>query len=284
MISDRDKFCVVTPNYNMGGFLAETIESVLENLNPGDQYFVIDGGSTDGSVDVLKTYASRLTGWVSEPDRSYADAVAKGFSRSTNGLQCWIACGDLLLQGALDRARDLLSTRSVDFVFGDDLYIDEDCRILQVSNGFVFDLAQTMLHGSWTPLQDACFWRRSLYESVGGINPDLLYAADYDLFLRMALLGRVRYAPEVFSAFRRHAGQTSELHHTRYKLEKLSSRSRALALGLAPSSATLRHRAFYWLYPRLRARFGNKKKIGKHVVGKHALSFRTATTSTFGTE
>lgn len=284
MGSSNNKFCVVTPNYNMCKFLLETIESVLDNLSPGDQYFVVDGGSTDGSVDILKAYAGRITGWVSEPDRSYADAVSKGFSRSQNGLQCWIACGDLLLRGALDRARHLLSTQPVDFVFGDDLYIDEDCRILQVSNGSAPDLTQMMVYGLWTPLQDACFWRRSLYERVGGLDPEILYAADYDLFLRMALAGRARYTPDVFSAFRRHAGQTSNLRQASYKLEKLSSRSRVLASGLIRPTATPVQKAFYWLYPRLRSRCGNRKKIAKLAIGQYALSYHAAPTAIFGLE
>jgi glycosyltransferase involved in cell wall biosynthesis len=72
--TDR-RFCVVTPNFNMGRYLPETIDSVLANLRPGDEYHVIDGGSTDNSLDVLRSYGDRLTGWISEPDRSYADAV-----------------------------------------------------------------------------------------------------------------------------------------------------------------------------------------------------------------
>jgi len=123
--TDR-RFCVVTPNFNMGRYLPETIDSVLANLRPGDEYHVIDGGSTDNSLDVLRSYGDRLTGWISEPDRSYADAVAKGFRRSTNELQCWIACGDLMLKGALDNARELIALENADMIFGDDLYVDEE--------------------------------------------------------------------------------------------------------------------------------------------------------------
>ena len=100
--------CVVTPNFNMAPYLAETIESVLMNLAPGDQYFVVDGGSTDGSLDILKQYEGRISGWVSESDRGYADAVAKGFAMGAGKYQCWIACGDLFLTGALDLARTVL--------------------------------------------------------------------------------------------------------------------------------------------------------------------------------
>jgi glycosyltransferase involved in cell wall biosynthesis len=280
----NNKFCVVTPNLNMCKYLRETIDSVLENLGPGDEYFVIDGGSTDGSVEILESYGDRITGWISEPDRSYADAVAKGLIRSNNDFQCWIASGDLLLRGALAHARGILMSQSVEMVFGDDLLIDEDSRILQISNGCSSNLAQMMLGSLWSPLQDACFWNRSLYDRVGGINPNIRLAADYDLFLRMAVMGRTQYTPTVFSAFRRHTGQTSKLHERAYKQEKIESCENLLSsLPLARSSSPF-SRAFFWLYPRLRSRFMNSKKSSKHVIGQYALNFSAAPTSTFGLE
>jgi glycosyltransferase involved in cell wall biosynthesis len=280
----NNKFCVVTPNLNMCKYLPETIDSVLANLGPNDEYFIIDGGSTDGSVELLKSYGNRIKGWVSEPDRSYAEAVAKGFSRSNNDFQCWIASGDLLLPGALALAREELMSPSIDMVFGDDLFIDEDTRILQISNGYAPNLAQMMLGSLWTPLQDACFWKRSLYNRVGGIYPDIRFAADYDLFLRMAVMGRTQYTPKVFSAFRRHSGQTSKLHQRAYKQEKIESCENLLAsFPLARSSSPFSS-AFYWLYPRLRSRLMNNKKYSKHVIGHYALKFAASPTSIFGVQ
>src|SRR6476661_1698419 len=119
-LGSRPSFTVVTPVFNMKDHLQQTIDSVLRNLRAGDQYFVVDGGSTDGTVDVIKAYAPKLTGWVSERDRGYADAIHKGFARATAELLCWINCGDLLLPGALDRAGAILNDRRVDFIFGDD--------------------------------------------------------------------------------------------------------------------------------------------------------------------
>lgn len=104
----RNNFCVVTPNLNMGRYLPGTIDSVLKNLSPGDQYFIIDGGSSDNSLEVIRSYEDRITGWISEPDKGYADAIKKGFSRANSAFQCWINSGDLLLSGAIDVARDTL--------------------------------------------------------------------------------------------------------------------------------------------------------------------------------
>ncbi|QIP01735.1 glycosyltransferase family 2 protein [Bradyrhizobium symbiodeficiens] len=218
---------VVTPSFNLGYYLEDTVRSVIANLRPDDEYFIIDGGSTDNSVDVIRQYESSITSWVSEHDAGYADALAKGFARATGDILCWINAGDLYLSGALDIARQML-TADVDFVFGDDLYIDEKNRVLSYSNGWVPDLLTATLFGGWSPLQDACFWRRSLYERAGGMNPKLQYAADYDLFLRMSLVGRTRYVPVTFSAFRRHVGQKSVSGSSAYDVERKQVRAREL--------------------------------------------------------
>ncbi len=222
------RISVVTPSFNMASYLEDTIESVLTNLHEGDEYFVIDGGSTDGSVDIIRRYEKSLTGWLSETDAGYADALAKGFERATGDILCWINTGDMYLSGALDAARKLL-TEDIDMIFGDDFYIGEDNKVLFYSRGWVPDLRMAMLYGGWTPLQDACFWRRDLYLKIGGIDRSLRYAADYDLFLRMALAGRAGYAPVAFSAFRRHTGQKSVSGSAAYQDERKRVRAREIS-------------------------------------------------------
>lgn len=252
--SDAESFCIVTPNYNMAAYLPATIESVIENLQPGDQYYVIDGGSEDGSVDVIRRYEKQLSGWTSEPDRGYADALAKGFSRCSSVYQCWINCGDFLLPGALAQARRALARTGADMVFGDDLFIDEQERVIFRSSGRVASLHRMMLYGGWTPLQDACFWRSALYRRVGGIDPELSVAADYDLFLRFGLAGDCQYVPILFSAFRRHEGQTSMSETERYEHERAAARriqlDRLCPYGCWPQ------RLYHWISVRIRARFG----------------------------
>src|SRR5215469_6751580 len=107
---------VVTPSFNMAPYLEATITSVIANLRAGDEYFVIDGGSTDGSVDAIRRHEAGLTGWVSEPDGGYAEAIAKGFDRATGDILCWLNCSDIYLSGALDAAKDLLSA-DLDMIF-----------------------------------------------------------------------------------------------------------------------------------------------------------------------
>ncbi len=227
--------------------------SVLSNLREGDEYFIVDGGSNDGSVDVIRRYERRITGWVSEPDGGYADAIGKGFDRASGDVLCWMNAGDLYLTGAFDAACAML-TDNVDMIFGDDFYIGDDNRVLSHSCGWVPSLRAAALFGGWTPLQDACFWRRSLYEQVKGIDRTLKYAADYDLFLRMSLAGRSSYVPMTFSAFRRHAGQKSISGATAYKLERYSARAREMARYPGAAGSKLFRRSVYRGAMSIRAR------------------------------
>jgi glycosyltransferase involved in cell wall biosynthesis len=229
---DSVRVSVVTPSFNMAPYLEETIKSVIANLRPGDEYFVIDGGSTDGSVDVVRRFENKLTKWISEPDSGYAEAIAKGFDLATGDIFCWLNCSDIYLSGALDAAKALLSA-DLDMIFGDDFYIDENDKVLAFSRGWVPNLRMAALYGGWTPLQDACFWRREIYLQVGGIDRTLRYAADYDLFLRMALAGHAAYVPRAFSAFRRHGGQKSISGSAAYEIERKHVRARALRAGPA---------------------------------------------------
>ena len=250
---------MVTPNYNMGDYLGLTMETVLGNLRSGDEYFVVDGGSTDGSLDVIRSYEKRLTAWVSEPDQGYADALAKGFARASGDILCWVNAGDLLLTGALDAARDAMAHTGADLIYGDDFYIDDEGRVIFFSRGHVGDLRAAMLYAGWTPLQDACFWRRELYERVGGLDPTLRYAADYDLFLRMALRGNTIYVPKAFSAFRRHPGQKSISGATTYRQEREDVRCRELARVRGPAFGAALRRVWYALAIRWRVRVAQRR-------------------------
>lgn len=260
------RISVVTPSFNMAPYLEDTIQSVIGNLRSGDEYFIIDGGSTDGSVDIIRRHEKSLTGWISEPDAGYADALAKGFARATGDVLCWINAGDMYLSGALDSAGKLLAD-DLDMIFGDDFYIDEDNRVLSYSRGWVSNLRTAMLYGGWTPLQDACFWRRGLYQSIGGIDRSLRYAADYDLFLRMALAGRAGYVPVTFSAFRRHAGQKSVSGSAAYEDERRRVRAREIGAFSAASMQKALYRGINRAAMSARARLAPLKWRRPDLVG-----------------
>lgn len=262
---------VVTPSFNMASYLEETIASVLSNLRDGDEYFIIDGGSTDGSVEIIRRYESRLNGWVSEKDAGYADAIGKGFDRATGEILCWINAGDIYLTGAFDAACSLL-TDDCDMIFGDDFHIDEASRVLSFSRGWVPDLRMATLFGTWSPLQDACFWRRSLYEKIGGIDRSLKFAADYDLFLRMALAGRTSYVPTAFSAFRRHAGQKSISGAEPYQVERLQVRARELDALQSSALRKMLYIGFNRVAMSMRSRLAPLAWRRPDLVGRHVMS------------
>ena len=270
-IEKDDAFSVITPNFNMGHYLEETILSVLKNLNEGDEYFIIDGGSTDNSLEIVKKYEQHLSGWISEADDGYAHALAKGFDRSGNPLQCWINSGDLILQGSLNKARSVLNEVEADLIFGDDLYIDSNGYVIQITNGHARNLKLSMLNGGWTPLQDACFWRASLYNKIGGIDVGLKNAADYDLFLRMSIAGKVVYSPHIYSAFRKHDGQKSIKNMNAYRLEREISRSRELE-KFHKGNFLVRGliTAYYWFAIRWRVRVMGAKKNTPGLIGRLA--------------
>jgi len=248
------RITVVTPCYNMGKYLERTIQSVLQNLEPGDEYFIIDGGSTDDSVKIIEAFRSKITGWVSEKDHGYADALAKGFNRGTGDVFCWINASDILLPGAFEKVRNVFTKTNVDFIFGDDFYISEDDKILAFSKGQVGNLRSAMLYGGWTPLQDACFWTKNLYQKVGGIDVSLKYAADFDLFLRFSLSGKTQYVPHIFSAFRRHGDQKSISGSAEYRKERIESLSMIKTKERIPLIKFYVLKAYYWFYVRFRAR------------------------------
>jgi glycosyltransferase involved in cell wall biosynthesis len=252
------RFSVVTPNFNMANMLPETIESVLQNLREGDEYVVVDAGSSGDDVSVIKRYEKHLNHWISEPDNGYADGIRKGFEYCTAEYMCWINSGDLLLDGALDKAREILSECDADMIYGDDLYIDENNLVLRHSSGYVEAFREMMLYGLWTPLQDACFWRRSIYDKVQGLNPKLNYAADYAFFLNIALTGKIVYTPFIFSCFRKHSDQKSS-RAKEYKEEKLCIREMALLNYPTSNCVKSFYRAKAWWRARVASRFHRQR-------------------------
>ena len=194
---------VVTPSFNQAGFLERAIRSVLDQDYPRLEYFVIDGGSADGSVDIIRRYADRLAGWVSEPDRGQADALAKGFRRARGDLLAWINSSDAYEPGALMRVARAHLDRPASFLFGDVAVIDDEDRILGVDTHGHLDL-EAMVYENVFPLQPGAFWTREAYERCGGIDPTFRYYMDLDLFIRLARCGSMRHVPCVLARLRRH--------------------------------------------------------------------------------
>lgn len=195
---------IVTPSYNQARFLESTIRSVLEQDYPHIEYFVIDGGSTDGTVDILRRYADRLAGWVSEPDRGQTDAINKGFRRARGEILAWLNSDDTYEPGAIRQAVAYLSDHpEVGLVYGDTQFIDENGRVIGR-----FPARQTdyrRLRGGYVHIpQQAAFFRAALWNKVGPLDPTFYFAMDYDLWVRLAAQAPVVYSPHLWANFRLH--------------------------------------------------------------------------------
>lgn len=197
---------VVTPSYNQGPYIRETIESVLGQGYPNLEYWVVDGGSTDGTLGILRAYeADPRFHWLSEPDRGQADAVNKGWRRCRGALLGWLNSDDTYLPGALATLAGYLAAHpAVDAVFGDALRVSPAGAPLGLLAGRPFDLA-AMLDANYLA-QPTVLQRRRLVEGMGPLRLDLHYALDFDYYARAALRYRFAYLPQTLATYRMHPG------------------------------------------------------------------------------
>lgn len=215
------KITIVTPSYNQGKFIEETICSVLEQNYPNLEYLVMDGGSTDGSVEIIKKYASHLSYWESHPDDGQADAIYRGFERSTGEILGWVNSDDILLPGCLEKVgRFFMSYPKEEWVVGGTVQIDPNGQRLNDRIGYPscnmgarVSFGHLLFSGCGFN-QPASFWRRETFFSIGGFDRSLQFCFDYDLYFRLAQRrpsGRIK---EFLACFRIHpTSKTSTLHN-----------------------------------------------------------------------
>ncbi len=213
------KITIVTPSFNQARFLERTIMSVLNQQYPNLEYIILDGGSTDGSVEILEKYDDALAYWVSEEDGGQADAIGKGFRLATGQILAFLNSDDIYLPGTLRRVgRTFREDSSLDFVYGNMCLIDEDGRIIgdRRLTSFIPYLSKLgLLYGGFGIYQPAAFWTKASYDAIGGVDASFQFAMDTDLILRLALAGaKFRFLREFFTAFRIHgASKTSTIRH-----------------------------------------------------------------------
>ncbi len=201
------RITIVTPSFNQGGFLSETIESILNQDYPNLEYIVIDGGSTDESLDIIKRYEDQLSYWCSEKDRGQSDAIMKGFNRATGELFAWVNSDDVLLSSCLSVIADCyLREKEPDIVTGNVVYIDDQgcitryIRLPRQSRFFFF-------RGIWHASAPAIFFKASLFKEIGGLNLDYHLCMDLDMWMQMMKRGaRVVHIPRYLGAYRWHKG------------------------------------------------------------------------------
>jgi glycosyltransferase involved in cell wall biosynthesis len=194
---------IITPSYQQAAYLEFSLKSVLaQDIGP-IEYLVVDGGSQDGSQEIIQRYSSQLAWWVSEPDSGQAEAINKGLQQAQGEIVAWLNSDDLYLPGALAEAVAVLQAEpELGMVFGDAITIDADGRYLN-----------TLAFGNWglselisfrIICQPAIFMRRSVLEKVGFLDTAYHYMLDHQLWIRMASQAPIRHVDSIWAAARHH--------------------------------------------------------------------------------
>jgi glycosyltransferase involved in cell wall biosynthesis len=195
---------IITPSFNQSRFLEQTIRSVLEQGYLSLEYFVIDGSSTDSSVEIIKRYESKLAGWVSEKDKGQADAINKGFRQAHGEIVAWLNSDDYFLPGAIARAVQVFEQNpQASLVYGNVISVDENSRAFNLQTFNLLNLVDLMSFRIIS--QPAVFMRRSVLEQAGWLDPSYHMLLDHHLWLRMARIAPLVYIPETLAAARYHA-------------------------------------------------------------------------------
>lgn len=236
-MSSAARLTVITPSYNQAAYLEATLSSVLTQDQPGLEYIVIDGASTDNSPDIIRGYASRLAFWVSEPDAGQAAAINKGLRRAQGEIVAWLNSDDTYRPGAVAAAVGFLAAHpEVDVVYGDVDFVDPAGQRLGTMPAWDFDPQLQVCATNLIP-QPATFFRRALYERVGGLDETLHLALDYDLWVRMVLAGgKFAHVPQVWATYRLHPASKTQAQAGQFAAEVRRVLDKAFATGGAPTA------------------------------------------------
>jgi glycosyltransferase involved in cell wall biosynthesis len=204
---------IVTPSLNQGCFLEQAMLSVLQQDYPAIEYIVIDGGSSDGSVEIIRRYQERLAHWVSEPDTGQSRAINKGFIHGTGTILAWLNADDLLASSAVSIAvRFLEAEPDVGLVYGDRVEIDAKGNTIGYLRCPPHD--PDMFRKDVTLPQETVSFRREVFEAAGGLDESLHFAMDLDLWCKIARVVRMRHIPAFLACFRRHKHSKSVVYDT----------------------------------------------------------------------
>ena len=201
------KISIVTPSYNQGAFLEQTIVSVLGQLYPRLEYIVVDGGSTDDSVEIIKKYESQLAYWVSEPDQGQAHAINKGFKRASGEIMAWINSDDFYFPGAFDFAASQLDPKNAALLFGNCFHFAQDGSVIYGSDVRSEHEKRDIRFADYV-IQPSAFWTREAWSKTGELDESLHFGFDWEWFIRAKQAG-VGFKPEqtYLSAYRLHGDQ-----------------------------------------------------------------------------
>jgi len=261
------KITIVTPSFNQGQFIEETILSIINQDYPNLEYIIIDGGSTDNTAEVIKKYSDRIKHWVSEKDSGQANAINKGFKKASGEILNWINSDDQLMPGALKKIAQLFY-RNPDavVVHGRIEYFGETNSDFYSRNLPLKDIETRYAAHICMP-QPATFYRKKLLEEQGLLDEDLHFSMDADLFIRAGLHYKIQQTEDVLARFRLHAASKSVSSFNKtFLTENAIIFSRVLAtLGDQQAIAELQSLSLYtqpfYLYNKTIKEFSSKKLV-----------------------
>ncbi len=204
------KISVITPSYNQGQFIEETILSVIGQDYPNLEYIVIDGGSNDNTVDILKKYEKQFAYWVSEKDSGQSEAINKGFKKATGEIVCWLNSDDIFIKDALHKVVKFFNeNQELDLVNGQLILIDEHSRILS-SNFNIEQNKWYAKHGIYYISQPSLFWKREIFDKVGFLREDFHASMDLDFLIKIFKNNfKVGHLEKILAGFRIHNSSKS---------------------------------------------------------------------------
>jgi glycosyltransferase involved in cell wall biosynthesis len=195
---------IITPSYNQGKYLEQTIQSVLKQTYGNIEYLIIDGGSTDNSVDIIKKYEKDIAYWVSEPDKGQADAINKGCKRASGDLLCWVNSDDILYPYYVDaRVRQFEENANTDMIYGD-VEQGPDPSVKRLRKGRQISIKDMLKYAKCPVPQQSAMWRRDVVERIGCLDPQWHVVLDREYFIRMAAGCSIKYRPGAVAFFRSH--------------------------------------------------------------------------------
>ena len=221
------KISIITPSFNQGPYLEETIRSIIDQEYPLLEYIIIDGGSSDDSVDIIKKYEKYISYWVSEPDKGQADAINKGFKLAGGDILAWQNADDRYLPGTFAYISNIFGEKdNVEYVFGG-WNIINGCGQFVSSRSMKRYSLRKLRSGMSIPPQPAVFFRNRIITKIGGLDISKNHVMDYDLYVKSINAENIFISDKILGEFRIHSesktikdkkGQVAELRCTRKAL------------------------------------------------------------------
>jgi glycosyltransferase involved in cell wall biosynthesis len=196
------KISIITPSFNQGHFIEETILSVFNQNYPNLEYIIIDGGSTDETINIIRKYEHKINYWISEPDEGQSHAINKGFKRATGEIISWLNSDDILEENGLASILNGFNKyREADFIYGQSIHLNRKGK-KEVFYPPNYPNLRLEYLGSFPYIQPACFYKKQILDEIGFIDESFHYTMDFDFFVRIALNYKIQYIDLPIACFR----------------------------------------------------------------------------------